>query len=177
MRLSEALRNDPLQRQASSYMWRLAEPQAAARLAAADFALLDSLLHAEEGTVEPEERDRLRAGWQTPGALAAMCRWYAALFLPCDDTAADTDPLQSLTRRCRPVEVPVCVLWGERDGAFVPAVLENLAPWARRLEVHRFTNAGHWLLRADLHTRTAALSVLRDFLQPDRPSTAAVSPP
>ncbi|MFY7855736.1 MAG: alpha/beta hydrolase [Rubrivivax sp.] len=166
VRLAEVWRDDAAQRQASSYMKRLAHPQAADRLAADDHALLRQLVTAESPGLTPAQLQRLLDGWRTPGALPAMCRWYAALELAPSTAGPATTPLDALAALCRPVTMPVCVVWGDRDGAFVPAVLEGLELWAPLLQVHRIAQAGHWVLRSELSVRQQALNVLSHFLAP-----------
>jgi pimeloyl-ACP methyl ester carboxylesterase len=40
---------------------------------------------------------------------------------------------------------PTQVLWGLRDTAFVPEVLNGMEQWVEQLEVHVFDDADHWL--------------------------------
>lgn len=56
---------------------------------------------------------------------------------------------------------PACILWGERDWCFSPAFREE---WQRRLpgaEVHRFEDAGHFVLE---DAGAAALDAAESFL-------------
>jgi pimeloyl-ACP methyl ester carboxylesterase len=41
--------------------------------------------------------------------------------------------------------IPTQVLWGLRDTAFVPEVLNGMEEWVEELELHVFEDADHWL--------------------------------
>ncbi|MBT1449431.1 alpha/beta hydrolase [Glaciecola sp. XM2] len=43
------------------------------------------------------------------------------------------------------IKVPTQVLWGMRDTAFVPEVLDGMEQWVEDLVVYRFDDADHWL--------------------------------
>jgi pimeloyl-ACP methyl ester carboxylesterase len=44
------------------------------------------------------------------------------------------------------VRVPTTVLWGERDRALLPGLLEGLERWVPRLQVERVPDASHWIV-------------------------------
>lgn len=134
-RLAELLRDDPAQREASSYMQRLRAPGAEAVLAADGHARLRALVRHSLPTLPDAELDALAAGWAQPGALTAMLNWYRANALP------------GLTRSSGRIDAPTLLLWGEQEGSFVPANLDGLDRWVPRLRLRRFADAGHWLPR------------------------------
>lgn len=41
--------------------------------------------------------------------------------------------------------VPTLVLWGMKDTAFVPEVLDGLENWVEQLTLIKFDDADHWL--------------------------------
>jgi pimeloyl-ACP methyl ester carboxylesterase len=72
------------------------------------------------------------AQWAQPGALAAMLNWYRAL------------PWEAPTPAL-PIEVPVTVLWGERDRFLDRGLADAGLALCRRGELVPFPNATHWL--------------------------------
>ena len=44
------------------------------------------------------------------------------------------------------VQVPTHVLWGERDLALLPALLDGLERWVPALTIERLPEASHWLV-------------------------------
>ena len=43
------------------------------------------------------------------------------------------------------ISIPTQVLWGLKDTAFVPEVLNGMEEWVEKLELHVFDDADHWL--------------------------------
>jgi epoxide hydrolase 4 len=145
-RFAQLLQSDPAQREASAYVPRLASPGAEAVLAADGHARLRGLVagavtDSPSGGLSAQELDALARGWAMPGALSAMLRWYRAL----DMHHPHSVPL--LAPASGHIQAPTLLLWGEREGSFVPANLHGLGHWVPRLTLHRFANAGHWLPR------------------------------
>ena len=60
------------------------------------------------------------------------------------------------------VRVPTCVLWGERDRALLPALLDGLDALVPELTVHRLPGCSHWLAH-EAPGRVAAL--IRAFVE------------
>ena len=44
------------------------------------------------------------------------------------------------------VHVPTTLLWGERDKALLPALLDGLGRWVPDLQIHRVPQASHWIV-------------------------------
>jgi epoxide hydrolase 4 len=44
------------------------------------------------------------------------------------------------------VTVPTHVLWGERDAALLPGLLDGLERWVPRLGIERVPEASHWIV-------------------------------
>jgi epoxide hydrolase 4 len=150
-RFAELLRSDPAQRVATSYVQRLATPGAEDSLAAEGHARLRALMRHSLPGMPAAELDALAAGWAVPGALTAMLNWYRAL-----GTLDGAHAVPGLG-----TEAPTLLLWGEQDGSFVPANLHGLQDWVPQLQVQRFADAGHWLLREQ---PAQAAAVMINFL-------------
>ena len=136
------LRDNPAQQQASAYMNFLCRPDAQALLSANDYARLWPFFENMGGQawLTPELRQRYREVWQH--GLEGGLNYYRASPLKPSDELRDLQLPDALTR----VEVPTTVLWGERDHALLPGLLEGLETWVPRLQVHRLPQASHWVV-------------------------------
>lgn len=139
------------QRSASEYMNWLRAPGSEAALAKDNFALLERLLRHMESPdsrwFTPELAARYREAWAH--GLTGGVNYYRAspLYPPSagDPGAAALrlDPADFMVR------VPVLVLWGMRDVALLPALLEGLDAVVPELTIERLDRATHWLIHED----------------------------
>ncbi len=118
--------------------------------------------HVSPGLITAQERARYLQDWAQPGAVESMLNWYKAspIVVPAmDDDGQAPDWTAAPFPR---VEIPVLVVWGKRDPALLPALLDGLddvVPGAR-LEM---IDAGHFVSWEAPRAVTAAI---RDFLAP-----------
>jgi epoxide hydrolase 4 len=141
-----ALRDDPLQQQASAYMNFLCRPDAAALLSENDFERLWPFFTRMGAArwLDEATRERYRAVWRR--GLDPALNYYRASPLrppPAPDAAirAPRLPPERVT-----VSVPTTVLWGDADTALLPSLLDGLDAFVPRLEVQRVRGATHWLI-------------------------------
>jgi pimeloyl-ACP methyl ester carboxylesterase len=85
------------------------------------------------GSFLAEDLKHYRDAWAQPSALTAMLNWYRAL------------PLQSHPRPPERIDVPVRVIWGDRDVALEPALAEASMAGCQRAEVFHLADATHWV--------------------------------
>ena len=52
---------------------------------------------------------------------------------------------RGLIRRIGPIQTPTLVLWGMRDVALSPKLLDGLERWVPRAELVQFDDVGHWI--------------------------------
>ena len=155
-----ALRDDPAQQAASAYMNFLCRPDAAALLAADDFARLWRFLTlgGEPQWLTPALRQRYRAAWQA--GLAGPLNYYRASPLrPALEPGAALHTLV-LPDDAVTVHVPTTVLWGERDPALLPVLLDGLERWVPQLDIVRVPDATHWIV----HEQPARVGALIERL-------------
>lgn len=135
------LRFNPAQQAASAYMNFLCRPDAAALLAADDYARLWPFFEkmgGGAGWLTPALRDRYRAHWAL--GLEGGLNYYRAS--PMRPGVGEMDiPDERVT-----VRVPTTVLWGERDHALLPGLLDGLERWVPDLRVVRVPEASHWIV-------------------------------
>ncbi len=141
------LLDNPAQQAASAYMNVLCRPDAEALLAADDFARLWPFLGAA-GWLTPDVRAMYREVWQA--GLSGPLNYYRASPLRPPRPGHDEDQ-KALQAMAWPddavtVQVPTTVLWGERDTALLPGLLDGLSRWVPRLDVVRVPEASHWIV-------------------------------
>lgn len=140
------LRSNPGQQRASAYMNFLCRPDAEELLAANDFARLWPFFEEPGGHAWLDEamRARYRALWSA--GLGGGLNYYRAS--PLRPARSAHDPLHTLELpdALTTVRVPTTVLWGERDRALLPGLLDGLARWVPQLEIVRVPDASHWIV-------------------------------
>ena len=102
-------------------------------LRAGDFAWLANGLtgSSRSGTFTPDDLARYREAWARPGALTAMLAWYRAVRLQQPPTTPER------------VEVPVRVIWGDRDRFLDARLAEAGAACCAAADVHHLRRASH----------------------------------
>lgn len=144
------LRHNPRQQAASAYMNFLVRPDAADLLGADDHARMWRWFADADGRPFPwmdaAARDQYRALWRGGPGLAGGCRYYAASPLrpatPEDPAAAAVNLPESMLT----VAVRTLVLWGMKDEALLPELIDGLGHWVPRMTLHRLPEASHWLV-------------------------------
>ena len=104
-------------------------------LRAGDYAWLANGLtgSSRPGTFGDADLAHYRRAWSQPGALTAMLAWYRAVRLQ----QPPTTPLR--------VEVPVQVIWGDRDRFLDHRLAEAGIAACEHGEVHHLRQASHWV--------------------------------
>ena len=163
------LQNNPEQQAASAYMNFLIRPDAEELLAEEDFRRLWEFF-TNMGAVDgphPWLNDAIkiqyRSVWQQ--GLTGPLNYYRASPMrparPGDAAAAGLHlPHSMLT-----VQVPTCVIWGMKDIALPPGLIDGLGEFVSKLTLHRIKNGSHWLVH-EQPLRVAGL--IEDFLRDDK---------
>ncbi|MBS0337350.1 MAG: alpha/beta hydrolase, partial [Proteobacteria bacterium] len=142
------LATNPAQQKASDYMLLLRNPKAERVLAENNFERLLKMRFAgrEEGPALEADRAAYLKAWSQPGALTGSLNYYRASPLyppaPGDAGAAKLklDPKDFVVR------VPTLVIWGERDKALLPSILDGIGETVPGVEVVRVPDATHWVM-------------------------------
>ena len=140
------LRQSPAQQQASAYMNFLCRPDAEQLLAANDYARLWPFFEERGGHAWLDEsmRARYRAVWAM--GLTGGLNYYRASPLRPARSPQDAVLTLEIPDALATVRVPTTVLWGERDRALLPGLLDGLQRWVPQLEVQRVPEASHWIV-------------------------------
>ena len=141
------LRDSAEQQAASTYINELVQPEAAARLAAQDFAGLFATLqrHGPAGWLTPERRAQYRAVWRQ-GLDGALNYYRASPLRPPRDAQDRALNQLVLPASVVNVAVPTSVLWGDADHALRPGLLDGLDHFVPDLAVHHHATASHWIV-------------------------------
>jgi pimeloyl-ACP methyl ester carboxylesterase len=145
------LRHSAAQQAASAYMNFLCRPDAETLLAADDFKRLWGMLVGGSNGEAPlaawaddAARQRYHAVWRH--GLGGPLNYYRAS--PLRPATSPDDALMTLafSDDAVTVRVPTTVLWGERDAALLPGLLDGLERWVPQLKVVRLPDADHWVV-------------------------------
>jgi pimeloyl-ACP methyl ester carboxylesterase len=137
------LKSNAEQQRASAYMNLLVRPDAAALLAEHDYRRLWQAFGAAPW-LDDAMRARYRAVWDA--GLDGPLNYYRAS--PLRPPLSPDDPLLRLELQDEAVTVhlPTLVVWGERDTALLPALLDGLERWVPNLTCLREPEASHWIV-------------------------------
>ena len=140
------LLHSPAQQAASAYMNFFCRDDAAQRLAADDCALLIRALESGgTGWLTDDLAARYRAVWRA--GLQGGLNYYRASPLrpPLHGDASALQAVQ-IPPEAVTVRVPTLVVWGERDTALMPSLLDGLDAWVTDLRIVRVADATHWIV-------------------------------
>ncbi len=148
------LRENPAQIAASAYMNWLCRPDAAALLAEDDFARLWRVFGAA-AWLDEVAKARYREAWRH--GLDGPVAYYRNS--PLRPAAKPDDPIHTLVLQdaAVTVTVPTTVLWGERDDALRPGLLDGLERWVSDLRIERVPDASHWIVHEQPERVIAAI--------------------
>jgi pimeloyl-ACP methyl ester carboxylesterase len=141
------LASNPEQQRASAYMNRLRAADAEEQLSKDDFARLFASFDAKDGKgaswLDGARRACYREVW-TRG-LSGPLNYYRAT--PLYPPTADDPGARALTLDAArfKVAVPTLVLWGMRDRALLPCLLDGLEELVPGIGVERLPAASHWV--------------------------------
>ncbi len=142
------LRHNPAQQAASAYMNFLVRPDAEALMGADDHRRMWPMFEADGGApwLTPDVRDQYRAMWRGGPGLVGGCNYYRASPVRPATAKHPADNAVELPDAAVTVTVPTLVLWGMRDRALLPGLLDGLERWVPQLTLHRLEDASHWLV-------------------------------
>ena len=159
------LQHSPAQQAASAYMNFLIQPDAEALLAADDFRKLwafftDLVRRNDQGDsthawLTDAVKAQYRDVWQR--GLSGPLNYYRASPLrpprPHDPAAAAV----SIPRALLEVHLPTLVIWGMKDTALPPALLDGLSDYVPDMQLQCVEDASHWIVHEQPELVTAYL--------------------
>ena len=165
---ARALRDDPGQIAASQYMRLFREPKAERVLSANNFqrlAVIFEQMGDGRSALTPAQQALYREAWAQPGALTGGLNYYRAspLYPPSPDRTGDPGAAAlNLDPAMFTVRVPTLILWGERDNALLPVLLDGIEEVVPDVRIQRIPAGSHWVVHEfpDVVNRA-----IRDFSQ------------
>jgi pimeloyl-ACP methyl ester carboxylesterase len=139
------------QQAASTYMRTFQAPGFEDVLSQNDYALLiEKVFKAGKGwELTPDDRDKYLAAWGQPGALTCGLNYYRAspLYPPAtEEDRARIKGIADLPPEVFSVQVPTLVIWGEKDTALLPGLLDGLDKYVADLTIKRIPDGSHWVV-------------------------------
>ncbi len=144
---AEGLARDPAQQAASQYMNFLRSDGSEQALAQDDFFPIERLMLGMgegEGWFDEATRERYHACWSR-GLRGGVNYYRASAVHPPTDTEPGAAGI-TLDPSAFRVTVPVRVLWGLKDRAMLPSLLDPLDALVDDLQVERVADASHWIV-------------------------------
>lgn len=147
---ARALRDHPGQIAASQYMLLFRDAKAERVMSANNFERLAGMfgqMGNGKGPLTAAEQALYRQAWAQPGALTGGLNYYRAspLYPPTPGgdpgaTALTLDPAMFTVR------VPTLILWGERDAALLPVLLDGIEEVVPDVRIQRVPEGSHWVV-------------------------------
>ena len=107
-------------------------------LSARDFRVVRRIFThspARPGAFTESDIDGYVGALARPGALKAALNYYRA----------NTNPREIERASSARTEADTLIIWGDRDHALIPELLDGIHDDAPRAQVHRIPDAGHWV--------------------------------
>ena len=137
---------DPHQRESSQYIrgFRNTDNDALVQEHGLAAILMKEIKWDRPSAMEPEEREALLQDWQDRDAAFGMLNWYRAskVIVP---AMGETPPRPAfLDAPFPPITQDTLVIWGMRDSALLPVLVDGLPPYVPQLTVEKI-DAGHFV--------------------------------
>ena len=158
------LAGNPAQIQASAYMNLLRSPRAETIMGENDFARMAKLVAGmgqEVVWLTPELKARYLECWRR-GITGGLNYYRASPLYPVNETEPGAAAV-SIPRELVTVKVPTLVIWGMRDEALLPRLLDGLKDYVGDLRIARIEAGSHWVVHEQPQQVNA---LIRGFLGP-----------
>lgn len=153
------LRHNPAQQAASAYMNFLVRPDAERLLAEDDYRRLWAFFNDEQGLdpawLDAETQAQYRQLWDR-GLRGGVNYYRASPLRPASASDPGAQGVELPAGLWR-IEVPTLVLWGTRDRALLPCLLDGLEAHIPALQIERWDDASHWAVHEHPHRMAARL--------------------
>ncbi|MFL6646340.1 MAG: alpha/beta fold hydrolase, partial [Sulfurifustaceae bacterium] len=115
-----------------------------------------------EQWLSDDDRSRYREAWAQPGALTASLNYYRVSPLYPPASGGTAEHLPDLDPAAFTVNVPTLVIWGERDRALRPVLLDGLNDVVPNLRIERIPEGSHWVI----HEQPERVNrLIREFIE------------
>ncbi|USU09953.1 alpha/beta fold hydrolase [Sphingomonadaceae bacterium OTU29MARTA1] len=141
-----ALFDEPEQRKASQYITRFRDTTIDRGLTGTGLEkfLGSTFAHHVTHAIGGADKAAYLDEWSQPGAMTAMLNWYRASDVVVPAMGEDAPRPAFLDKPFPPVTQDTLVIWGMRDSALLPVLVDDLGPYVPRLTVEKI-DAGHFV--------------------------------
>ncbi|MFX1535019.1 MAG: alpha/beta fold hydrolase [Promethearchaeota archaeon] len=134
----EKLRTDKAQQKASFYIFKFLEPEGESFLFENDFmwlkmAVFDSMKNKKDFT--DLDKQKYLEAWSQPDTILNGVNYYRANL--------------SFDEWTGVINVPTLVIWGMKDAALLPQLLEGLSDYVKDLKIVKSEHSSHWIMHDD----------------------------
>lgn len=162
--LSRELLSNPAQQEAMRYTLLFRQERAEALLSENDFARLAKMFDgwSEKGRQpDPQFLAAYKEAWSRPGALTGGLNYYRATKMVPAGPGEPGVTAMTIDKSKFKIRVPTQVIWGEKDPALLPCLLDGLEDFIPDLRIDRIPEGSHWVVHEFPDEVVAAI---RDFL-------------
>ena len=142
----EKLRTDKKQQKASFYIFEFLKPNGEKFVIENDFYWLKQAVFTKN--FSDFDKEKYIEAWAQPGAIEAGVNYYRANM--------------SFEQLTGIIKVPTLVIWGMKDVALTPQLLDGLGDYVNDLQIERNENATHWITHDEPEF---VASKIREFIQ------------
>ena len=135
--------SNPKQQSSSDYIADLISDNAFEITSKNDFAMLKALYAKGFQHLSERFKAALVRQWGDSNSMQQAFNYYKQM--PLLHTRRLQNDVQGSKIPNIQIKVPTQVLWGMRDTAFVPEVLDGMENWIEKLTLIKFENSDHWL--------------------------------
>ncbi len=141
-----ALFDEPDQRRASQYITRFRDTRIDQGLTGAGLETFLGSTFAQHitGAIAGADKAAYLDEWSQPGAMTAMLNWYRASGVVVPGMDEQPPRPAFLDKPFPPVTQETLVIWGTRDRALLPVLVDGLPPYVPQLTVEKI-DAGHFV--------------------------------
>ena len=129
----QKLRTDKEQQKASFYIFEFYKPNGEKFIIENDYEALREAVFTE--SFSDTDKEKYLEAWSQPGAIVGGVNYYRAN--------------KSFKEWTGIIEVPTLVIWGMKDFALRPQLLEGLSDFVENLRIERHENSSHWITHDD----------------------------
>ncbi len=145
---SQKLRTNKEQQKASFYIFEFYKPNGEQFIIQNNYEQLRKFVFTKG--FNDFDKEKYLEAWSQPGAIEGGVNYYRAN--------------QSFREWAGIIEVPTLVLWGMKDKALTPQLLDGLSEYVKDLQIERNEESSHWITH---EAPEFVSSKIREFIQRD----------
>ncbi|MCW9032731.1 MAG: alpha/beta hydrolase [Rhodospirillales bacterium] len=101
----------------------------------------------KSGVLTEDDRLAYINAWRQPGALTGGLNWYRASAIGVPEAFDPQAKPIILDKETYKISIPTLVIWGEKDTALLPQLLDGLEDYVSDLTIKKIPQANHWVVQ------------------------------